>query len=1233
MNNNLNILLNGKIVNGIQGETILELANRHNISIPTLCNDPRLEPYSSCYVCVVEVEGMRGLQPSCSTKIAEGMKIETDNERVRRARKTALDLLISNHYADCVAPCKEACPAGVDVQGYISFIEKGLYKEAIGLIKQVNPLPAICGRVCVRPCEAACRRNLLDEGYGVGIDYLKRFAADTDIESNVHYVPEIADATGKRIAIIGAGPGGLSSAYFLQQKGHQCDIYEASPKAGGWLRYGIPEYRLPNDLIQKEIDSVTELGTRIFYNNKLGDNLSYRELKNRYDAVILTIGSQRGTLIGCKGEDAENVFSGIDFLRNMEVTGQKYNLKGKTVVVVGGGNTAMDCCRTSVRCGAKKVFVIYRRTEKEMPANPIEIHESKLEGVEFLLLTNPIGINKNENGAVKSVTCLKMELGKPDASGRRRPLPIEGSEFYVEVDYVLAAIGQKTEVNFLNDINDNSDNGKLAANRWGDIDADRQTLQTGIPSVFAAGDGVTGPATIIEAIAQAKIASRSCHQYLTRKPIVPDAKEFISKKDNFKTQDTKNYIGRYQQQMREEMPTLDPDKRLNFNEVELGYKNENVALHETQRCLECGCTEYYTCDLKKYCTEYGAEQDRFTGDFNEYSVDFSHPYIEIDNNKCILCSRCVRICSEVVGANALGLVDRGFNTHVAPSMGNSLKNTNCESCGLCISACPTGALTENVTFKPGPVQYDTIKIIDNYGSEGFELNLHHKGGFFMRATGRTCDINKDAYISRQAKFGYHYLNDPSRIVKPLLKTNSEFKEIEFEEAYNIIVKKIKSVEPDENAFFGGARLTNEELFMIQKLARAGAKTNNVCSFHYLGRGIGYGLNSTANMPFDQIRNTSKIYVVGSGLNMDNPLVNFMVFNARNRFNVPVEMITENDKSTMDHKVDNILKIKSYYYFFKAVNYFLLSGGLQNQMFINDRSENFEEYKENLLGNNFDELLEKSGVGCIDTLAGFAKNFNKELNPVLIFAEKELSSNVCVELFNLAIITGKFGKTAQGLISLKEKNNSQGIIDMGVFHLAGPGFQKIEDGQIVQKMKNKWNVSDLPVKINSLYKLLKEGKLKNIFIFGEDPLGCAVKNDEVKKWFAKSDFVMVQDYFMTETAKRADLILPASLPFEIGGSFTNTQKYIRKFEKQKDSPLAKNSHEQLIDLMAKFGLTSIWNMEEALWEAFGLLPPGNVKSSQKFTFKITVHDNYNRMFNHGCDIVNKCFDDEFEKAFE
>ncbi len=1230
MSETVNVILNGKTTPGIKGESILQLAERNGIEIPTLCNDPRLVPYTSCYVCVVEVEGMRGLQPSCSTIISEGMRIETHNDRIYKSRKTALELMLSNHYADCIAPCQQTCPAGVDVQGYISHIEKGQYRDAVALIKETNPLPAICGRVCVRPCEVACRRNLLDESAPVGIDYLKRFASDIDLESENKFVPEIKPDTGKKVAVIGAGPGGISAAFFLRKEGHDIDVYEAAPKAGGWLRYGIPEYRLPNDILQKEVDNVVEMGVQIHFNTRLGDNLKYEEIQKKYDAVVLAIGSQTGTLIGCEGDDAENVFSGIDFLKEMEMTGKPYDFGGKRVAVVGGGNTAMDCCRTAVRCGAEKVFVIYRRTENEMPANPIEIHESKIEGVEYLLLTNPTKVNKDKDGKVKSITCLKMELGDADASGRRRPIPIPGSEFELEVEYVLAAIGQKTDVNFTENINKAVKKGELKLNRWGDIDADANTLQTGIENVFAAGDGVTGPATLIQAIAQARIASHSCSLYLDGKPVEPMKEEFFSKKDNFKTQLKEDYIGTFADQEREEMPTLEAGDRKNFKEVELGYDSEEVAQHESLRCMECGCTEVYTCDLKKYATEYHSKQEGIKGEFKEYAVDFRHPFIEIDNNKCVLCARCIRICHEVVGANALGLVNRGFDTYVAPSMGDSLQDTNCESCGMCISTCPTGAITENVPFKPGPVKLEKVQSICNYCSIGCELDFEHKSGFVMRVEGRDGKVNPNGNLCKYGKFGYRYLNDKTRITRPLLKVNGRFEEIGFDEAFKIIAEKIKEVTPDDNVFFAGGRLSNEEMYLIQKFARMAAGTNNVTSFHYLNRGHGYIGNTKKNVPFEQLKEASKIYLIGAEVNRDNAVAGFVINNVKIKHKVPLKLVTIMDSSPMEHKVEEVLKVKSYYHFIKAVNYYLVANNFHNGMFIEDHCEGFAEYKEQILKENFVDLVERSGVTYMDSVIEFAKEYNNQMNAVIIFSEKELCSDACSELFNMAMITGKLGKTANGLISIKEKNNAQGIFDMGICPTLGVGALDIRDKGLVSRMKKKWKVKEVPQVVNiSQYQSLEAGKLKNLFIFGEDPLGCTTNKVKVAGWLTVADFVMVQDYFMTDTAKHAELILPASFPFESGGTFTNTQKVIQEFEAAFKPASGMTTLEQLSGLMKQFGIKQKSDPGDVMLEAISLLPPEAIQEKHRF---ISTEEKTNcHMFAHGCDYIVKRFDDEFDEA--
>ena len=1224
MTDTLNIILNGNIVKGMPGETILALAARHGIHIPALCNDDRLEPYTSCYICVVEVEGMRGHQPACSTKLAEGMKIVTDSPDIHRSRKVALELMLSNHYADCMGPCKQTCPAGVDVQGYISLIDKGMYSEAVALIKETNPLPAICGRVCVRPCEVECRRNLLDEGAPVGIDYLKRYASDYDLASPGKYVPEVKPSTGKKVAVIGAGPGGLSAAHFLQIEGHQADIYEAAPQPGGWLRYGIPEYRLPNNVLDQEVKNITDLGVNIFYNKKLGDNLSYRELRSSYDSVILTIGSQKGTGVGCEGDDAGNVFSGIDFLKNMEVTGQRYDFRGKTIAVVGGGNTAMDCCRTSMRCNADKVYVIYRRTEKEMPANPIEIHESKLEGVEYMFLTLPKKINKDAEGNVESVTCIRMELGEPDASGRRRPVPVEGSDFDLKVDYILAAIGQKTDVNFIDDINGNTSEGELKINKWGDIDADRSTLQTGIPSVFAAGDGVTGPATIIEAIAQAKIAATSAHQFMSGLPLQPVKKPFISRRDNFRKQDKESYLGKFAAQLREEMPVLPASDRFNFNEVELGYEDAGVAAHEAARCMECGCTAFPDCDLQRYSEEYGAQQKSFEGEFREYAVDFRHPFIEIDNNKCILCARCVRICREVVGANALGLVNRGFHTYVAPSMGESLSDTRCESCGLCLSACPTGALGENVPFKPGPVRTEPADTICNFCSVGCAITLNHRKGFVMSATGREGQLNPDGNLCRFPKFGYRYINDISRIKTPMVKKNGRFEPVSFQEAYKIIADRIRAVIPEENAFMAGGRLTNEELYLVHKLARGGAKTNHVGSFHYLGRGEGYRANCENNATYAEIAQASAVYILGTDINRDHAVVGFMIQNARFRRNIPVVLVTDKEESAMAHKVTKIVRVKSYYHFAKALNHYLLAKGLENALFLRDRTEGFEGYREMLLKEDFGSLLAAAGVSA-ETVGSFAEEFNLEMNAILIFSEKEASGNSSRELFNLAKITGKLGKTASGLIALKEKNNSQGLFDMGVSPHSGIGGRKLDDPDYQRQLAETWKVSGLPAgETECLNSLVREGTIRNLFIFGEDPVGCAVNREEALDILKGASFRVVQDYFMTATALEADLVLPASLPAEIGGTFTNSGKVIQEFGATLPRT-GESSLQQFAGILAELGVDSVSAPADLFMEIVSLLPAS--EECGKLIMFPTKDDNNRRYFRHGCDSVTARFETE------
>jgi formate dehydrogenase major subunit len=474
------------------------------------------------------------------------------------------------------------------------------------------------------------------------------------------------------------------------------------------------------------------------------------------------------------------------------------------------------------------------------------------------------------------------------------------------------------------------------------------------------------------------------------------------------------------------------------------------------------------------------------------------------------------------------------------------------------------------------------------------------------------------------------MNDRSRLTQPMLKVNGKFEPISFEQAYDLIAEKIKAVKPEENYFFAGARLTNEEMYLVQKLARAGAQTNNVSSFHYFGRGSGYRNNSLANVPLDQLEGASRFILLGSEINTDHAVAGFMVNNISFRKGIPVEVVTVLEHSSMEYKVDGVMKIKSYYHFLKAVNHYLISLNLQNQLFINDRCEGYEEYKAALLAEDFTALLKESGISE-ETLIRWAVDYNNEMNAVVFFSEKELSGRACQELFNLAMITGKLSKTANGLVALKEKNNAHGLYDMGVHPETGPGYGSMNDENYRKVLQEVWNISDLPTEHSCTFDAYKNKAFKNLFIFGEDPLGCAVNPDEVKEFLSKASFKVVQDYFLTATAEQADLVLPASLPAETGGSFTNTQKMIQHFDAGLHPVVEHTSWQQLSELLKKFGLNGIASPADALNEAFTILQ--ETQRDEKFHFRHTESDNHNRLFEHGCDAVNKRFDEEFGEVME
>ena len=718
----IHLTINGKQITAPEGATILEAAKQNDIYIPTLCYDEAVEVYGACGLCVVEAEGIPKLLRSCSAKVSEGMVINTESERVVQSRKVAMELLMSAHDGDCVAPCQLNCPAHTDCQGYVGLIANGEYESALKLIKNKIPLPASIGRVCPHPCEKACRRKNVEEP--INIAQLKAFAADMDLKAN-SYLPDIMVRTGKKVAIIGGGPAGLTAAYYLNIMGHSVTVYDMMDKMGGMLRYGIPQYRLPKEVLDQEIALIEKSGVKLVNNVKLGKDFTINSLKENNDAVIVAVGAWQSSSMRTPGENLEGVYGGIDFLRAV-INGNAPAI-GDKVVICGGGNTAMDACRTAVRLGAKEVYVVYRRTRNEMPADKLEIDEAEEEGVIYKFLTNPISFN-GENGKVTSITLQVMELGEPDASGRRSPVPVEGKTEEIAVDSVILAIGQKLV---------QGDVSELALNNRGNIEADPDFFTTNIDGVFAIGDATNRGASIaIEAIGEADRCAKAVDAYLNGQPLdtrVP----YISKRDekaiDYSDRELKNRIT---------PKVLPPEVRSkNFDEVSLGFTEEE-AKAEASRCLECGCREYYKCKLLGVAQLYDIDPERFQGEMPQKYTRDENAFIERNTAKCILCGLCVRSCREVMDVHAIGLMGRGFKTDVSPAFSLPLDQTNCTNCGLCVSLCPTGALTEKSTLQK------QVPLNEEYTEEFVEIDGKRASVLVSRYNGKVLRVIPNDELSR-----------------------------------------------------------------------------------------------------------------------------------------------------------------------------------------------------------------------------------------------------------------------------------------------------------------------------------------------------------------------------------------------------------------------------------------------------------------------------------------------------
>ena len=470
-------------------------------------------------------------------------------------------------------PCRAACPAGVNAQGYVALISQGKFKEALELFRRTQLFAGVCGRVCTHPCEADCERGKVDEP--IAIRSLKRFMADYELRVGREKATPVEKTKKDKVAIIGSGPAGLACAYDLVKEGYPVTVFESAPQAGGLLRYGIPEYRLPKDIVDNEISYIEELGVEI-KTNTLVKNLD-GIFNQGYKTVFLGTGAWTSQKMGIPHEDTRGVIHALHFLKQTNA-GVKVDL-GQQVAVIGGGNAAVDAARTALRLGVKEVSIVYRRSQAEMPAVKAEVDEAEREGVKLHILVAPVRV-LTKDGRLTGIQCIRMELGEPDASGRRRPIPIKGSEFNMDVDNVIIAIGQAVDKSTLPK--------ELEYTGWGTLSVDPVTLQTNIEGVFAGGDVVSGPADVIGAIAAGKEAAISIDRYLSGVDLKEGRPSSVKKVEEVSKEGV-------EEKARVAMPVLEPKKREGFAEVELGF-DEKTAIEEAKRCLNCGvCSECLEC--------------------------------------------------------------------------------------------------------------------------------------------------------------------------------------------------------------------------------------------------------------------------------------------------------------------------------------------------------------------------------------------------------------------------------------------------------------------------------------------------------------------------------------------------------------------------------------------------------------------------------------------------------------
>lgn len=1238
------VTIDGKTLTANQQDTLLDTALNADIAIPNLCKSPASSLVTNtkqhCDLCHVELKSADGQLCSvraCETKIADldaqNIEVITQSAALSKQRKAALHTILSDHFADCEAPCQTACPAGVDVQSYLYHIAQGDHQEAVKVIKQTLPLPLSIGRVCPAFCETECRRGLVDEP--VAIRQLKRHAADLDLEGDAPYVPPKKSATNKKVAIIGSGPAGISAGYYLSNNGHEVTVFESMPQAGGWLRYGIPEYRLPKAILDKEIALLCENGLDIQTNIRLGRDIHLNGLLSGYDAVCLAIGAQKAVPMNYPGIELDGCYLGVNYLRDY-CTDKQYRT-GKKVAVIGGGNTAIDCARTAKRDGAD-VTLVYRRTRDEMPAEPYEIHEAEEEGIKFHFLTNPIENHSDEGGRVNQVTFEVMALGEADSSGRRSPKPT-GETFTEAFDTVIPAVSQTPDMDFLNHPDSKLATGEIALTRWNTFEGCEHTMSAGLAAgldkLFVIGDSRTGPATAVAAVADGRKAADAIEKLLTQGLTCELEKQPFNSTKAAKTSqlevlNAQTLYPDSQYEPRSKMPELAKLQRaLNFSEVELGFAPDE-AMKEAARCLECACQANTDCKLRDYATEYKVKAPELDiSEAQHFSVDNSAPFITFDANRCISCGACVETCKGASGHNAICFEKDHYQAlpsatsteqRNAPRVGfsASMNDSDCVQCGNCVQVCPTGALVDSRNKTQGltselKAPLKTVSTICTYCGIGCRIEMHvdkDKNQIRHVSADPHSPVNA-GMLCVKGRFGFDFINSDKRLTTPLIRKEGVLTPATWPEAISLIADKFTAIKAKNGrksiAGLSSAKATNEDNYVFQKLFRSVIGNNNIdhcarlchaSTVTALRESLGSGA-MTNDIP--SIKDSDLIFIIGSDTESAHPIIASHIKLAVK--NHGARLIVADPK-----KVSIADKAQLYVAQRPGTDVMLLNAIMQQIIkndwhdldYIQQRVEDYSQLFDEVMSEDYspENAALITGVSAADIIE-MARLIGTAEKTAIYYAmgitQHTSGHDNVTAISNLQLLCGNIGIKGAGINPLRGQSNVQGACDMGALPNYFSGYQKLNDPLVQQRFRKAWGknelCSDKGVSATEMMHGLAHGELKALYVMGENPVLSDPDQKHVLAGLAAAEFVVVQDIFLTETAELADVVLPAAAFAEKQGHFTNTERRVQQLLPAVTPPGEAMNDWQIVQQIAqKMGEDWQYQSERQIWHEITLVTP-------------------------------------------